>query len=165
MYWIAKLFEDDAQPSSLVNWYRIQLYLQSGLVCLLCRVPSFFLLHSFPIQRLSFGAQPAGVEISKNFRIGWGRSSQARSHDFVHEGAKCQPSMSPMYPYQKWKTPRIWPTSFWFRPISFIFSCFYCKILFYFSSQDHFQTPRNGQALPGLITIQRKNRHNMHQKR
>ena len=62
---------------------------------------------------------------------GGSRSSQAHSHDFVHEGANLARVQGT--PYQKRKTPRIWPTIFWFGPISF-FSCFYYKILFYFSS-------------------------------
>ena len=54
---MAKLFEDaQFQPYSIDIVYR--LYSQSGLARLLCRAPSFFLLHSFPIQVLSFGAQP-----------------------------------------------------------------------------------------------------------
>ena len=58
---------------------------------------------------------------------------QVHSHDFVQERANPAPAQD--IPYQKSKTPRIWPTIFGSEPIHFLFSYFYYKTLFYFSAQ------------------------------
>ena len=60
------------------------------------------------------------------------RCRQARSQDFVLEGANL--ARAQCTPYQKPKTPRIWPF-FGSGPICFLFSFFYFNILFYFSAQ------------------------------
>ena len=62
------------------------------------------------------------------------KDHQARSQDFVQEGANLARAQGT--PYQKPKTPRIWPTIFWGGANSFfIFFYFYYKILSYFSAQ------------------------------
>ena len=48
------------------------------------------------------------------------KSKQERSQDFVQEGANLARAQGT--PYQKPKTPRIWPTIFGSGPIYFLFS-------------------------------------------